>query len=1360
MGPKKNKKGNNKNAKKAKDASAKPAEAQETPPPTPGSPPSQARQEELAVEEVPTITEQEPLAPQVAEVTLDQETPETPKLDLEHKVTAEDEVLVTEPPKETPSPPQEDVAEQTQQEPETTTAEIPVEEAPQQTEPVLETNEVTSEQPVEAAEPPIETAEKPTEVTEQPVETSISTEEPVVNPEETVEKPEEPAINQEDAGDKLEEPGTSQEQTGEKPEETSFSWEETGGKPAETSVSQEATGNPPSAFVSPEETGDKQHERNDIHNETNEINEQRNDIHDQTYDNNEKYDDSDEKFYDPGATPVDSPTVDDRNHKFEGSVNGTDDSNHTITADTPRAAVFEESKYEASNRSGASTPRPTNGNGHHYGHLFKDTTKAPTVASPIPRRSPPSGSVRAASPSLTETRLGSSPPPEHRPIYPASPAYSYSKPVPKVGSPLVRPYMPYMTGHNDNIPGPTVAASIPPSTAPSFTTAQHSPTMSAAALPPYAGFQGFQGFQHHRSGSIASGRGPFEAFFNSPYQPVREPSVKGAPSDTGTFMGDFGDTFQLLERIQSAIPDLGRLLSAHRETQGKLNAREAEIKQLEARHQEELMHKDFYVQALKDQMKKAASDSAEECGRLNHSIKELKSEIGYLRDKKQTLEENLEATQKENDELSHTKLELQAEIEQLNLNMRQAQEHYEMELQTQREHEQSSLATQKQDLTDAFTQMRAEDERAAAEALENREKELLFQQQKMKEEMEAARAKLEREHEAAMTEKQAELDSTAAELKSTQDELAATKTELESKIAELEATHTELEATKTKLSETETELGATKSELDSTKTELGETKAELDTTKTELDSTRAELDSTKTELDSTKNELESTKNELESTKTELESTKTELSETKTELDTTKTELESTKTELGETKAELESTKTELESTKAELESTKAELDSTKNELESTKSELESTKTELETKISELEATTSELESTKAELESTKSQLEATTAELESTKSDLESTKSELETTTKELETKKTELAEREKQLQSAIEEMRSTVDNMDKERERLKKTLHSLGEATDLKSTKGDTFFLECFGKLQHLIIDLSKKHFGYLPIDPPKDILAKIPSELPSFLDNTPASCELRAAYIQHVISKTLTYRIFQPFLFTLGRRFDKADTFFQLLSIDIRRKSVRREAFWRQQTLKAAYTTSDAKQSINVVAAVIVDEIIEQIRHFADPKKLDDLLTGVRMIVKLAAETWRHARVERELVTASMPAPSSEGVANEHWDEYPFGRDESRPPSRSSIRHVVLRTFPRIFREAAHEDFADDEERRNSCVYMPGMVLYSDSPVVLSRIDELAKRSSDSLDGVHRSPRGASRRSTSRSPVKRVRASVSPAA
>ena len=262
--------------------------------------------------------------------------------------------------------------------------------------------------------------------------------------------------------------------------------------------------------------------------------------------------------------------------------------------------------------------------------------------------------------------------------------------------------------------------------------------------------------------------------------------------------------------------------------------------------------------------------------------------------------------------------------------------------------------------------------------------------------------------------------------------------------------------------------------------------------------------------------------------------------------------------------------------------------------------------------------------------------------------------------------------------------------------------------------------------------MELSKEYFTYLPIEPPSDILAKIPSGIPQFLDNTPASRELRSAYVQHVISKTLTYRIFQPFLFTLGRRYDKADTFFQMLSIDIRRKSVRREALWRQQTLKAAYTTSDAKQAINVVAAVIVDEIVDHIRHFTDPKHLDALLTSVRKIVKLAAETWRLARVERELIIATMPSAEDDQTANTEWEEFRYDSDSPREaPSEplSSNRRPLLRMLPRIYREAVHEDFVtEDIEKATSCTYSPGVILYTNSPSVIARRTELLKKTADS--------------------------------
>lgn len=302
---------------------------------------------------------------------------------------------------------------------------------------------------------------------------------------------------------------------------------------------------------------------------------------------------------------------------------------------------------------------------------------------------------------------------------------------------------------------------------------------------------------------------------------------------------------------------------------------------------------------------------------------------------------------------------------------------------------------------------------------------------------------------------------------------------------------------------------------------------------------------------------------------------------------------------------------------------------------------------------------------------------------------------------------------------------------------------------------------LDCFGQLSRQIALLAEYYFAYLPHDPPKDVLSRIPSELPSFLDNTAASCELRSAYIQHIISETLNRRIFQPFLFTLHNRPDKenADAYLQALSVDIRRKSVRRETLWRQQTLRAAYTASNAKQSINAVAGRVVNEIMQLITPFADPRpgRLDTLAVAVRRIVKLAAETWRLARVEREFILAFFPAPDAEYAMNGEWTEFgtrgsattttstsragsgassptshhsvsgDSGRSNSqhRSSSSSSSRHVVLRVLPRIMREAAHEEFAEmgDQDHAVPCVYSKGEVLYSDSPVVNARRQELAR-------------------------------------
>ncbi|KAH2976440.1 hypothetical protein KXW58_006858 [Aspergillus fumigatus] len=813
---------------------------------------------------------------------------------------------------------------------------------------------------------------------------------------------------------------------------------------------------------------------------------------------------------------------------------------------------------------------------HPASPAFHTASPASKPSSPIPQSA--SSHYRGASPAMAN---------------PASPVQRYSSkpasPLAKASSPLTRPYVsPAVSPHATPFGPPPPAPSVPPSIAPGYATAYQSPAMSSAGYMPH-----YAPYYHHPSPNLRpTPRGSIDPHYVSAYQAIRDmglPNGHGV-NDRGTIsppQEQHDEPLELLQRIQEAIPDINRLLDGYKNTKSKLAAREAEFKQMETQHEQALMHKDFYIEALQNQMRKAANESAEEATKLKNTINELRMELGNLEEKRKDIEESLAEAEKFSQELLQTKSELEGQVATLKTNIKEAQEAHEQELERQKEERAEALANQKQELTELFEEIKAEDEKAAAEALAAREKELLDQQTTMKTEYEKEKQQLHEKHDAL----QSEFDSKVTELESKEAELASTKEELDSKVAALEST------------------------------------------KTELDAKVAEL----------------------------------------------------------------------ESTQAELISTKDALDAKQKELDQKEQRWTDERTELEARIS-------------AKCE------ELANCERENKKLEEDNLL-------------------KEQQLEHAVEGMRATIDNLGKDCDRLRKTLHSLGEATDLKSTKGDSFFLDCFDQLSRLIVSLSKEHFTYLPIDPPKDILSKIPPELPSFLDNTPASRELRSAYVQHVISKTLTYRIFQPFLFTLGRRYDKADTFFQMLSMDIRRKSVRREAFWRQQTLKAAYTTSDAKQSINVVAAVIVDEIIDLIKHFADPRHLDSLLIGVRKIVKLAAETWRLARVERELIIASLPAPDAEAVSNDSWDEYGAPKERNVSLGNDPSRHVILRTFPQITREAAHEDFAEDEEKASPCTYSRGIVLYSDSPVVMARLQELAKKSTETLASGEDSPRRGSR-------------------
>jgi hypothetical protein len=242
------------------------------------------------------------------------------------------------------------------------------------------------------------------------------------------------------------------------------------------------------------------------------------------------------------------------------------------------------------------------------------------------------------------------------------------------------------------------------------------------------------------------------------------------------------------------------------------------------------------------------------------------------------------------------------------------------------------------------------------------------------------------------------------------------------------------------------------------------------------------------------------------------------------------------------------------------------------------------------------------------------------------------------------------------------------------------------------------------------------------------------IPTEIPMFMDATTAAVELRAYYIQSVVSGILLVRIFQPFLFTLGRRYGGVDTFLQSLSTDIRQKSERREAAWRQTTLRAAYTVSKAKEAINVIAAVIVDEIMDEIKHFAHESHWPALMLGVQRIVKSAAEVWRYARVERELIKSFMPDPAAFESPECDWPEPEMSEaftESATEIDATKSRKLILCLLPHVVRDPVHEGFMAEAEKaaNGPCIYLQGRALYDNSAVVNARRGELGISKAASL-------------------------------
>ena len=220
--------------------------------------------------------------------------------------------------------------------------------------------------------------------------------------------------------------------------------------------------------------------------------------------------------------------------------------------------------------------------------------------------------------------------------------------------------------------------------------------------------------------------------------------------------------------------------------------------------------------------------------------------------------------------------------------------------------------------------------------------------------------------------------------------------------------------------------------------------------------------------------------------------------------------------------------------------------------------------------------------------------------------------------------------------------------------------------------------------------------------------------------MDQTNAARQLRAYYIQHKVFQVLTRRIFQPFLFILDCGCGGVDAFLQRLSLGIRSKSERREAAWRQITLRTAYRGTQAKKATHLVGHRTVEEILREIKWFTDEDGWPSLTLSVQFVVKAAVELWRYAKLERELVTASMP--SATGLRGDEWLDIDH---TSSQVGRDFERILVLCVTPHVARDAVHKEYLLPQERSEimPLTFLPGQALYHDSEVVAKRRRELVE-------------------------------------
>lgn len=117
----------------------------------------------------------------------------------------------------------------------------------------------------------------------------------------------------------------------------------------------------------------------------------------------------------------------------------------------------------------------------------------------------------------------------------------------------------------------------------------------------------------------------------------------------------------VLQRIQSAIPDLHLLLNRYRETSGQLGERELTLRHTEAEKMKVMEQKDTYIERLTKERDEALHKRKEENNRHAEEKSRLRLEIGNMTEQHNELQEKLQIEKKAREDTEKVVQESQAQ---------------------------------------------------------------------------------------------------------------------------------------------------------------------------------------------------------------------------------------------------------------------------------------------------------------------------------------------------------------------------------------------------------------------------------------------------------------------------------------------------------------------------------------------------------------------------------------------------------------------------------------------------------------------------------------------------------------------------